>query len=232
MKKCKDSDDLAKAMNELKINQKDTKVSKKSRRVNQKKTNKNDVNNTQKLDIDGLEKLFQKLDIKNLNDENLSLDKLNIEPVRKSRAVRVKVQESNQDTPKTEASSDNKLRDAETDKSLNLSKIPQNLGDNEDEIPFRNDFDRKFIFDDAPKIMKRMIYKRKNWTPFHDDLKEKHSSQFIAKYYQNRPQNEEEFVQEQFEKLMKDKSFKMSFPSTYDQEWLKRCLRRPISESD
>jgi hypothetical protein len=232
MKTSKAIDDLAKAIDGLKINEKKVEIKEKQLQTNQKTPKIIDIKSEKKDDVEKLEKLLQLLEIKDLSSERATPDSHKLKPKKKSRAIRISVLQSKQDTPKTEDSNENKFEDVETNKSLNSTKIPQNLGDNEDEIPFKSDFDRQFIFDVAPGIMKRMIYKRKNWTLFHDNLKEKKTSQWKEKYYQNRPQNDEEIVEEQFEKLMKDKAFRISFPSTYDQEWLKRCLRRPISESD
>ena len=79
----------------------------------------------------------------------------------------------------------------------------------------------------APKIMKKLLINQSGWRTFEDSS----TKQFLKKYEESYKVDEDE-VQRKYDKLMKDKSFAISFVTDFDQEWLKRCLARPISKSE
>ena len=146
------------------------------------------------------------------------------------------VQETYPITPETQSDSNVENKEINV-KDLKVTHIkaekPIKLGPKEGDIhnvEFRSAEDEDFVLNQAPKIMKKLMFTQKGWRLFHDRSPTSRSTPI--RFYQEREPVPEDKVLEKYEELMKKKDFAISFPTEYDKEWLKRCLRKPISESD
>ena len=142
------------------------------------------------------------------------------EKIEESKNEKLKSEEpQNKDSKKEVKIIDKVTTELSTVPVVELSLISSNL--------FRSKQDEEFVFKIAPIIMKKLLIKQKGWRSYHNsEVYENHFK------YQNSFKFDFENVDKQYNDLMKDKIFSLSFQSDYDKEWLKRWLARPISECD
>ncbi|CAI2374954.1 unnamed protein product [Moneuplotes crassus] len=105
-----------------------------------------------------------------------------------------------------------------------------------EQLEYRNEKDKDFIIYQAPKILKKMLFKKKNWVQYKDEDFQKtpyyRHIEHYSKLGNGCPTNDENTVTELYNKFMKKSAFKVSFPTEYDKNWLKRCLSKKISDHD
>jgi len=157
------------------------------------------------------------------------MDQLSLQPVHSQKRVKsCSRHQKKKDQRSKKSKSSTKEKKKLSSKVVEIVQIKQNEGDNTPQLKFKWEEDKDFIFNDAPKLMKQLMFKQMGWRLFSESSIHKYQNKFYE-----RPQILLECeIQTKFDDLMKDKSFATRFASEYDQDWLKRWLRRPISHSD